>query len=108
NGDRFRTFITEYYDAKYHPYTDKLWELRNSMVHSFSPRNFVLTHHNSLNHFKPDPQGVLMLNAEDVYAALVAATEKYFAHLRSEKAVQDLLPTRLGDPAGGGRAVGVP
>jgi hypothetical protein len=105
NGERLRDFVTEYFDSRYHPVAERLWELRNSMVHSFSPRHFALIHHGSMHHFRTDPQGQVMLNAEDMYASLVAATDRYFAHLRSDSGLQGLFAKRLSDPDGGGLAV---
>jgi hypothetical protein len=105
NGDRFRAFIAEYFDPKYHPLTSQLWELRNSMIHRFSPRHFALTHHNSPYHFRVDRQGQVTLNAEDVYAALVIAAERYFSHLRSDSAIQEMFARRVEDPDGAGLAV---
>jgi hypothetical protein len=105
SGERFREFATEYFDSKYNPLVGQLWDLRNSMVHSFSPRHFALIHHGSPQHLRTDPQGQLMLNAEDVYSSLVLATEKYFTHLRSDSGLQRLFAKRLSDPDGGGLAV---
>ncbi|MBA2547553.1 MAG: hypothetical protein H0V16_03720 [Burkholderiaceae bacterium] len=76
-GDRFRSFIATYYPEEYWPFSDRLWEFRNVMIHSFNPGPFALTHHNSRHHLKA-PLGITMLNAEDFYAALLAAARAYF------------------------------
>jgi hypothetical protein len=55
NGERFRCFINEYFEPQYGLLADKLWELRNSMVHSFSPKHFALCHHQSDQHFLDKP-----------------------------------------------------
>jgi hypothetical protein len=105
NGERFRSFVIEYFEPRYQPFAEQLWGLRNSMVHSFSPRHFRLTHHNSLLHFAAAPPAVAILNAEDVYAAFVTASEKYFLHLNSDSSLQALFEQRLSDPDGGGISV---
>ncbi len=105
NGERFRDFISEYFEPPYQPMVSQLWDLRNSMVHSFSFWHFALAHHASAYHFKPDPQGQVILNAEDVYTAFVAAAQKYFAALRTSSDLQNRFAQRLADPNGGGLAV---
>jgi hypothetical protein len=101
NGERFRAFLAEYFEPRYAPLAQQLWELRNSMVHGFSPKHFALCHHQSHLHFTDQPPYVKVLNAEDVYAEFVRAAEKYFHQLRSDSAIQALFEQRLADPDGG-------
>jgi hypothetical protein len=97
NGPRFRRFVAQYYESRYEPLAGKLWDLRNSMTHSFAPRHFLLTHHQSHRHFAAQPPFVAVLNAEDVYAAFVTATEGYFRDLLGDTTLQDIFMQRLGD-----------
>jgi len=101
NGERFRKFLTEYFEPRYHQFTQQLWELRNSMVHGFSPRHFALCHHQSQFHFTDRAPYLKVLNAEDVYAAFVAAAEKYFQHLRADPSLQALFRRRVTADGGG-------
>jgi len=101
-GDRFRSFVTEYFEARYGPLANQIWDLRNSMIHCFSPKHFALCHHQSHLHFTDQPPFLKVLNAEDVYAAFVQASEKYFQQLKSDSRIQTLFHKRLTDPEGGG------
>jgi hypothetical protein len=105
NGDRFRLFVEEYYPDPYKPLAAQLWEFRNAMVHSFSPGPFKLTHHHSEVHLKMDEE-VLVLNAEDFYAALVAASRAYFEALRTPSDIQKAFLQRVSSPKGGVVVVG--
>ncbi len=52
-GERFRIFVATYFPEDYHPFADRLWELRNAIVHSFNPGPFFgLTFHTSRQHLK--------------------------------------------------------
>ncbi len=101
NGQRFRTFITDYFESRYHPLVNQLWDLRNSMIHSFSPKHFVLCHHQSNLHFTERPPYSKVLNAEDIYAAFVTAADKYFQSLKTDTNVQTQFQRRLNDQRGG-------
>jgi hypothetical protein len=87
NGPRFKSFILGYFPKAYHAHADALWMLRNAAAHGISPRPYTLTHHNGhlhmtiYDHFP-------VLNAEDFYAALVVASEKYFTGLKKDCALQ--------------------
>lgn len=50
--------------------------------------------------------GLTVLNAEDFYAALVAASEKYFHDLKSDAALQASFMQRASDPDTGVLAIG--
>jgi hypothetical protein len=79
-GERFRLFIVNYFPEEYSSIADQLWAFRNAMVHSFNPGPFGLTHHNSRHHLKA-PLGLVTLNAEDMYGALLDASRRYFDSL---------------------------
>ncbi len=101
NGERFRDFIGEYFEPRYHPFLSELWDLRNSLVHSFSPAHFALCHHQSHRHFTDHPPYLKVLNAEDAYAALVAASGRYFEGLREDSSLQALFERRAQSSKGG-------
>jgi hypothetical protein len=101
NGDRFRSFLADYFEPRYSPVAQELWDLRNSMVHGFSPRHFALCHHQSQFHFTDRPPFLKVLNAENVYAAFVVAAEKYFQQLKTDAVVQASFEQRLTSQNGG-------
>ncbi len=105
NGPRFRGFIKDYFPAVYHSHADPLWKLRNAAVHGFSPGPYSLTHHNGHLHMTTDG-GRTVLNAEDFYSALVAASERYFTALSADASLQASFVTRANDPDTGVLAVG--
>ena len=105
NGFRFRGFVQDYFPSAYHSHADQLWRLRNSAVHGFSPGPYALTHHNGHLHMTIDG-GRTVLNAEDFYAALVTASEKYFTALRTDAALQASFLKRANDPDTGVMVVG--
>src|SRR5712691_2873499 len=72
NGPRFKSFVRDYFPDPLAGQADTLWKLRNAEIHGFSPGPYKLTHHNSQFHLTTD-SGLIVLNAEDFYAALVRA-----------------------------------
>lgn len=105
NGARFKSFILNYFPQTYHAHADALWKLRNAAVHGFSPGPYKLTHHNGHLHMTQDG-GFTVLNAEDFYAALVAASEKYFTKLKEDTTLQASFILRSNDPDTGVLVVG--
>jgi len=99
-GERFKAFVGEYMEDPFPSQTENLWKLRNAIVHAFSPRPCVLTHHNSHLHLSESENGVV-LNAEDFYAALVAASNKYFKHVHRDPKLQKAFQNRADDPDAG-------
>jgi hypothetical protein len=75
------------------------------MVHAFTTGPFALTHHHSEAHFRR-VNSLTILNAEDFYAALLSAAQRYFREVRSVPELQKILVQRLQDPKGGGIGVG--
>jgi hypothetical protein len=106
SGDRFKRFILEYFPDSYGKYATDLWKFRNSVVHAFTTAKFALTHHHSEVHFKTVSGGAVILNAEDLYGALLWAAQKYIAELRTDPGLQSLMSARLTSPDGGGITVG--
>jgi hypothetical protein len=105
NGPRFKAFVHTYFPAPLNGQGDMLWKLRNAAVHGFSPGPYKLTHHDSHVHLTVDG-GQTVLNAEDFYAALVAAAKKYFDALRGDAALQAAFAERAQDPSTGVLVVG--
>jgi len=105
NGPRFKGFILGYFPQAYHAHADALWKLRNAAVHGFSPGPYKLTHHNGHLHMTVDA-GLTVLNAEDFYATLVAASERYFTELKKDGALQASFLQRANDPDTGVLGVG--
>jgi hypothetical protein len=99
-GARFRNFVAKYFPPEYSAHVNDLWSLRNGIVHSFNPGPFALTHHNSRLHLQ-SPHGQLLLNAEDLYAALILASRAYFAALSADAAMQANFMQRVSARDGG-------
>jgi hypothetical protein len=88
NGDRFKEFIRRYFPDPFPAQADDLWKLRNDIVHGFSTGPYGLIHHASHLHLKRDKQGRPILNAEDFYAALVTAFNRYFDEVPRDPSLQ--------------------
>lgn len=98
NGKRFVAFVKKFFAPEYAPLADDLWKLRNSLVHSFSPRGFNLVHHRSDTHLSKHPgNGRFILNAEDLYAALIAASRKYFDDLDADPSLKQNFAKRTNE-----------
>jgi hypothetical protein len=100
NGDRFREFVSRYYPGDLRVHAAKLWELRNAVVHCFHPGPFALTHHASWAHLRSQ-DGATVLNAEDFYAALLAASRAYFSELETSEGLQRRFLKRVSSASGG-------
>ena len=99
-GLRFKEFVARFYPANLAPMAERLWQLRNALVHSFNPGPFGLTHHNSRHHLTT-VNGVTVLNAEDFYAALLHAAHGYFAALVVDPELVANFMKRTSEPGGG-------
>ena len=105
-GERFRRFIRAYFPEAYHVLADDLCGFRNGMIHGFSPRTFALTEHQSQHHLRKTPEGATVLNAEDFYASLLLASQRYFAELEAASDLQATFLARIQSSQGGNIAVG--
>lgn len=105
-GERFKKFVQGYFPGPYKEYADDLWKFRNSIVHAFTTGRFALTHHHGEVHFRATHEGAIILNAEDFYAALLSAAQRYFAEVRDQAQLQKALIDRLESTGGGVIAVG--
>jgi hypothetical protein len=100
-GERFRVFIETYFPEDHRHFADRLWELRNAIVHSFNPGPFFgLTFHASRQHLK-SPTGHVTLNAEDLFAALLSASRAYFDSLLTDSKLQENFQKRVVATDGG-------
>lgn len=97
NGPRFKSFVRDYFPVPLDDQAETLWTLRNAAVHGFSPGPYKLTHHNSHLHLTTDG-GLTVLNAENFYAALVSAAEKYFDALKGDAVLRAAFNERAKDP----------
>ncbi|MGH7740613.1 MAG: hypothetical protein ACRENS_01175, partial [Candidatus Eiseniibacteriota bacterium] len=102
---RFVKFVKAYFPDEYLEHAEELYTLRKGLVHAFSTGNFDLTHHQSHVHLRTTTRGRTVLNAEDLYSALLVASRKYFVELEASLALQTQLMARL-DGEGGG-SIGV-
>lgn len=99
-GERFRVFVSTFFPKSYDSHVDQLWKFRNRMIHSFNPSPFMILCRNSRMHLC-DAKGVRMLNAEDFYADLVAASRAYFTALYSDLELQRRFVKRVTSDDGG-------
>jgi hypothetical protein len=99
-GDRFRAFVSQFLPKEYEPFAVRLWQFRNRMIHSFNPSPFLIVCHQSRMHLAL-ASGVPMLNAEDMYADVLAASRKYFAALYSDVELQQNFMKRIAEGDGG-------
>jgi hypothetical protein len=106
SGERFREFVARYYPPGLKEDSQRLWQFRNAMVHSFNPGPYGLTHHTSRAHLTAS-HGPTMLNAEDFYAALLTASQAYFAELVTSTELQRHFAKRVSDAEGGAPQVWV-
>jgi hypothetical protein len=104
SGERFKEFVARYYSSEYHAYVEKLWALRNAVVHCFHPGPFALTHHASWAHLRQQGEATV-LNAEDFYAALLQASEAYFSELEQSEELQRAFRKRVSSSSGGAMQV---
>lgn len=105
-GERFRNFVARYYPPGFRGESQRLWQFRNSMVHSFNPGPYALTHHTSRVHLTA-PHGQTILNAEDFYGALLVASQAYFADVTTLPELQEHFARRIADADGGAPQVWV-
>jgi len=70
------------------------------MVHAFNPGPFVLVCNQSRLHLTPHGS-VTVLNAQDLYAALVLASQAYFRCLSNDEVLQSNFSRRISQADGG-------
>jgi|SRR5579863_3968408 len=105
NGPRFRAFVKDYFPRPLDGQTDSLWGFRNAAIHGFSPGPYKVIHHRSNLHLTTDG-GLIVLNAEDFYAAFVIEAKKYFDALQGDASLRAAFEERAQDPDTGVLMVG--
>ena len=75
-------------------------------MHAFSTGPFRFIHHRSDMHLRRTTRGEVILNAEDMYGALLSAAQKYFAELDASDDLQRKMVERLDEEGGGSISVG--
>ena len=99
-GARFRSFAGRFLPEGLGSLADELWRARNLMVHSFNPGQFGLVCGQSRLHLSKN-HTITILNAQDVYAALVIAARAYFDALQSDPDLQRVFAKRIAETDGG-------
>ncbi|MDP8567014.1 hypothetical protein [Methylophilus aquaticus] len=99
-GERFQNFIKQYFPPEYSPITEKLWAFRNTMIHSFSPGDCLISCHTSRLHLK-DVNGALFLNAENLFGAFLHASNAYFDKLENDQQLKNNFVFRINQIGGG-------
>jgi hypothetical protein len=101
-GERFEAFIEDYFPPQYKPHAKKLYILRCRLLHNFSPAYFSLAHARPASHLQPSPIGDTILSDEAFFADLGQAAERFFAELKSDATLQDIMNARLLNSERGG------
>lgn len=99
-GERFQIFIKQYFPSEYSPLAEKLWAFRNTMIHSFSPGECLISCHTSRLHLKI-VNGALFLNAENLFGAFLHASNAYFDKLENDQQLKKNFVTRVNQIGGG-------
>jgi hypothetical protein len=101
-GERFKGFITEYYDPAYKPHVENLYKFRCRVLHNFSPAYFTLTHGRRGLHLKPSGIGDYVLEDAAFFDDMKGAAEKYFEELGASSDLQAKIHARIMDVRKGG------
>ena len=100
SGERFKAFVARFFPDSYQPVIGQLWQFRNHMIHSFNPSPFAIVCHESRMHLVVAGE-ITVLNAEDLYADVLAASRNYFPALYSDLDLQTKFAKRVTDTDGG-------
>lgn len=101
-GDRFKNFITDYYDPAYKPHAENLYKFRCRGLHNFSPAYFTLSHGKRGLHLKPSAIGDYVLEDAAFFDDMKSAAEKYFGELAASSDLQAKMLARITDIHKGG------
>lgn len=99
-GERFKGFVTNYFPVGLRERADELWRMRNLMVHAFNPGTFALVCGQSRLHLTKQGEATV-LNAQDLYGALMQASRAYFTDLLADSELQENFRRRVADKDGG-------
>ena len=106
NGLKFKAWLLDYFPVQYHALASDLWDLRNSVIHGFSPKHFALCHGQPQEHLTDKPPYVKVLDATALFADFQVAVEQYLARLSSDTQLQSAFEKHLIAGKGGGLYVG--
>jgi hypothetical protein len=94
-GERFESFIAEYFPPQYQPHAKNLYTLRCRLLHNFSPAHFTLTHASPASHLQLSAIGDTILSDDVFFGDLRQAADKFFAEVTSDATRQDTMNARL-------------
>jgi hypothetical protein len=100
SGVRFREFVNSYFPADLRGRREDLWEMRNLMIHAFNPGKFALVCGQPHTHLAPFGAATI-LNGENFYEALVAASAAFFDRLPEDEEMMDAFIKRVSARDGG-------
>ena len=102
-GERFESFVADFFPSELCNRGRDLWQMRNLMVHALNPGPFALT--SGQPHVHLSPYGAATsLNAESFFDALNHAASKYFLRLRTDDALRISFDYRVRSKDGGAPA----
>lgn len=101
-GERFESFIKDYFPAGYTQHAEKLYILRCRLLHNFSPAHFTLVHASPAAHLQQGSIGDIMLCDEVFFADLKAAALKFFEEVAIDAERQRTMNARLANLEKGG------
>lgn len=104
-GDRFQSFVKEYFSSDYKPHANSLYFFRCRMLHNFSPAYFSLVHAKPEAHLQPSAIGDVILDDGTFFKDMSEAAERYFDQLRANSTFQNDMLKRLNDISNGGAIV---
>jgi len=94
-GERFVTFIKDYFPAAYAPHADNLYQLRCRLLHNFSPAYFTLVHASPAEHLQNSKIGDTILSDDAFFADLRKAAQKFFDEVQNDPGRQEAMNARL-------------
>jgi hypothetical protein len=106
NGVRFKNWIAAYFPVAYHAIAKELWDLRNSLIHGFSPKHFALCHGRPSAHLTDQPPYKKVLNAESLFDDFQASAERYLCQVVTDSNLLAAFEKHLKAAKGGGLYVG--
>ena len=101
-GERFSSFVKEYFRPVYAPHTDNLYLLRCRLLHNFSPAYFTLVHMSSHLHLSISVIGDTVLSDDAFFEDLQIASSKFFGEVSSDTLRQNVMNARLANLEKGG------
>jgi len=99
-GERFESFVGEFFPSELRNRGRDLWAMRNLMVHALNPGPFALTAGQPQAHLTPFGSAT-GLNAENFFDALKQAASEYFLRVRTDEALRKSFEYRVRSKDGG-------